>query len=175
MKIYVPVSFEDEKPISIDVVCIGKTGAFFIGTPYLDKDGTVTCSGYGESMFDVKFWLKEIEVPENTTVEHLKNSVELMDTVEFCQSVIKNQGLYDLSERIAFNKCQEVISKVEQNESLLLVPDGNTGNDSGLKVDDREFPCDECDDGELKPVGFVQPNGCQKYECDSCGHETSFP
>lgn len=42
-------------------------------------------------------------------------------------------------------------------------------------VDPREAPCNNCDRGELLPVGFTQPNGQQKFECNYCGHTISFP
>lgn len=42
-------------------------------------------------------------------------------------------------------------------------------------VKEREFPCTECDTGELMPVGFTKPNGQTDYECNICEHRTSFP
>jgi hypothetical protein len=41
--------------------------------------------------------------------------------------------------------------------------------------EEREFPCPQCDTGELMAVGFTHPNGQADYECNICGHTTSFP
>lgn len=43
------------------------------------------------------------------------------------------------------------------------------------KEDTREFPCTDCETGEMVQVGMTQPNGQQNFECDYCGHTTSFP
>lgn len=39
---------------------------------------------------------------------------------------------------------------------------------------EREFPCDNCELGEMKLIG-VHPSGITKYECDRCGLDKSFP
>jgi tRNA nucleotidyltransferase (CCA-adding enzyme) len=43
------------------------------------------------------------------------------------------------------------------------------------KVDEREFPCPDCSEGEMIPEGFVSPQGTQKYVCNHCSHSESFP
>lgn len=40
---------------------------------------------------------------------------------------------------------------------------------------EREFPCNSCETGEMMQVGGTQPNGQMNYECNICGHSTSFP
>lgn len=41
--------------------------------------------------------------------------------------------------------------------------------------EEREFPCSECETGEMKQVGMTQPNGQVNYECSSCGNTESYP
>lgn len=36
---------------------------------------------------------------------------ELLEALKFCQSVIKSQSMFDVSERMAFDKAQEAIKK----------------------------------------------------------------
>lgn len=38
---------------------------------------------------------------------------DLLETLEFCKSVIEKQGMFDLSERMAFDKAKAAISKAK--------------------------------------------------------------
>ena len=43
--------------------------------------------------------------------------------------------------------------------------------------DDREFPCDSCEEGEMV-VEYTYPTHFETisvYKCDQCGHTVSFP
>lgn len=41
--------------------------------------------------------------------------------------------------------------------------------------DNREFPCTECETGEMEFYGGGGPNGITTYQCTECGHQTTFP
>lgn len=41
--------------------------------------------------------------------------------------------------------------------------------------EEREFPCPDCETGELLPMGFTKPNGQTDYQCNNCGHNESYP
>lgn len=43
-----------------------------------------------------------------------------------------------------------------------------------LEVDDREFPCESCDEGEYVAKS-TSPSGITQYKCNACGHGVSFP
>lgn len=42
-------------------------------------------------------------------------------------------------------------------------------------ADRREWPCDECDTGEVFAVVGPYPNGQTDFECNTCGYKVSFP
>lgn len=42
-------------------------------------------------------------------------------------------------------------------------------------ADEPEWPCVECDDGEMVQDGGVSPQGTTRYKCKSCGHTVTFP
>lgn len=39
----------------------------------------------------------------------------------------------------------------------------------------REFPCDNCDDGEFIQSGYTTSSGTTLYICNSCYRGVSFP
>ena len=41
---------------------------------------------------------------------------ELLEALKFCAKVLENQGLYDVSEQLAFDQAQSAISKAEGGE-----------------------------------------------------------
>lgn len=46
----------------------------------------------------------------------------------------------------------------------------------GPYEDHREFPCEECDQGEYVLISGPNPStGTMTYECDECSHEVRFP
>jgi hypothetical protein len=43
------------------------------------------------------------------------------------------------------------------------------------KKDEREWPCPDCDAGEMVQDGFTQPNGLVTYVCNECSHTETYP
>lgn len=43
------------------------------------------------------------------------------------------------------------------------------------KEDSREWPCSECETGEMKQEGCTSPNGTTTYTCTNCGHSERYP
>jgi predicted RNA-binding Zn-ribbon protein involved in translation (DUF1610 family) len=43
------------------------------------------------------------------------------------------------------------------------------------KPDQREFPCDQCETGEMKIEGYTSPSGTETFKCAECGHTATFP
>lgn len=41
--------------------------------------------------------------------------------------------------------------------------------------DSREFPCTECETGEMQFYSGGGPSGISTYQCTECGHQTTFP
>lgn len=47
---------------------------------------------------------------------------------------------------------------------------------NGAELDQREFPCQECERGEYVQVSGPSPStGIMVFECNSCSHEVRFP
>lgn len=42
-------------------------------------------------------------------------------------------------------------------------------------IDNRDFPCNDCDDGEMKFYSGGGPNGISTYKCNECGQEVTYP
>ena len=79
------------------------------------------------------------------------------------------QPLFDLLSKeynitLTISEMDEVINKSQKV----------TENFDGF-LKSRELPCENCDTGDMKQIGFTSPNGTIKYECDTCSHEQSFP
>ena len=59
--------------------------------------------------------------PEESTfdeVVRLKSQhAQLLEALQFCQSVIKSQGMFDLSERMAYDKAEAAIQKATPKKS----------------------------------------------------------
>lgn len=68
----------------------------------LDKDGNLVavCSASHP----------EVE----TIVKRIAAVNELLEALQFCQSVIKAQGMFDLSERMAYDKAEAAIKKATE-------------------------------------------------------------
>lgn len=39
----------------------------------------------------------------------------------------------------------------------------------------REWPCPECETGEMQQIGYTTPSGLTHYECSDCSYTTCFP
>jgi len=91
-----------------------------------------------------------------------------------------SDGDGDIYDEIGCDRCEEVVRKEHASYCTCAECDpwGLKADAQDLeanKTDNREFPCTECETGEMKFSSGGGPNGIETYQCTECGHTAMFP
>lgn len=63
---------------------------------------------------DAGFLVNERNLKNAVEIVLNEKTKELVDALSFCKSVIQSQGMFDLSERMAFDKAEDAIKKATE-------------------------------------------------------------
>jgi len=84
------------------------------------------------------------------------------------------EGLPDMLDKVVRWR-PSTYQPFKEPEYLDVETDGNKIGKALAGEDCRDWPCEQCEDGEMVQDGGTSPSGTTTYRCNSCGVTATFP